>query len=355
MKLISQINKILPYFKKPSDINVFNNILVVSNTGLGDTLLSTPAIISLRRSFPDIQITFLINKKMFPLFNGLDFVNDFILYSSGFINQLTIVKEIRKREIDTIFLFHSNGPEDIFFSVLSRARNILKMTDNKNHDFHNLFINPPNSLLQHDIEKKLDLVRLLNPTNIVKEMFIPNHFYNMNGIIKKDPNYTYIGIQMGAQEAYKMWPVENFINLVDKLNMNFKYIKFVLLGSTNNENKIADRFERSIEIKDSVINLCGQSNIQELPIILNDLDLILTNDTGTLHLSIAMGKDTVSIFGPTNPDEFGPYQDLDKHKVLSIDNSKFVKDRSKDFKRLNKINGISLDMVYKVIEEWLEN
>ena len=354
MKVISQINKILPYFKKTSNICAFKNILVVSNTGLGDTLLSTPAIMSLRRSFPDIKITFLINKKIYPLFDGIEFVNDFILYSSGFFNQLKIIKEIKKRKIDTIFLFHSNGPEDIFFSVLSRARNIFKMTDNQNHDFHQLFINPPNTLLQHDIEKKLDLVRLLNPTNVVNEMFIPHYFNKMHGIIEKDIHFIYIGIQMGAQELYKMWPLENFINLAVRLNANFKNIKFVLLGSTNYENKLADRFEKAIQIQDGVINLCGKSTIKELPAILNDLDLIVTNDTGTLHLSIAMRKETVSIFGPTNPCEFGPYQDLEKHKVLTVGNSKFVKDRSEDYKKLNKINGISTDMVYKVIEEWME-
>ena len=79
MKLITQINKLLPYLKKPSDINTFHNVLVVSNTGLGDTILSTPAIISLRNSFPDINITFMVNKKMFPLFDGFEFVDSFVL------------------------------------------------------------------------------------------------------------------------------------------------------------------------------------------------------------------------------------------------------------------------------------
>ena len=90
MKIIEQVNKILQFFKKPSEIDSFKNILVVSNTGLGDTLLSTPSIVSLRKSFPEISLTFLINKKMFPLFDGFEFIDDFILYSSGFLNQFKI-------------------------------------------------------------------------------------------------------------------------------------------------------------------------------------------------------------------------------------------------------------------------
>ena len=135
MKLITQINKLLPYLKNPSDINTFHNVLVVSNTGLGDTILSTPAIISLRNSFPDISITFMVNKKMFPLFDGFEFVDSFVFYSSGSLSQLRIINNLRKSKIDTIFLFHSNGPEDIVFSVFSGAKNILKMTDNPNHEY----------------------------------------------------------------------------------------------------------------------------------------------------------------------------------------------------------------------------
>ena len=99
MKLLEQINKFVPYFKKLSDVNSFRNILVVSNTGLGDTLLSTPSIVSLRKSFPEISLTFLINKKMFPLFDGFEFIDDFILYSSGFINQFKVVSEITEKQI----------------------------------------------------------------------------------------------------------------------------------------------------------------------------------------------------------------------------------------------------------------
>ena len=102
MKLLEQINKFVPYFKKLSDVNAFRNILVVSNTGLGDTLLSTPSIVSLRKSFPEIRITFLINKKMFPLFEGFEFIDDFVLYSSGFLSQLKIINELLDQCINLI-------------------------------------------------------------------------------------------------------------------------------------------------------------------------------------------------------------------------------------------------------------
>ena len=352
MKLITQINKLLPYLKKTSDINSFDNILVVSNSGLGDTILSTPSIVSLRNSFPDINITFMVNKKIFPLFDGFEFVDSFVLYSSGFFSQLRIIKNLRKRKIDTIFLFHSNGPEDIFFSVFSGAKNILKMTDNPNHKYKKIFINSPNLTTKHDIEKKLDLVRLFNPDKLYKKMLIPKHFYSENSYLKKDPGIKYIGMQLGAQDIYKMWPIDNFICLAEKICKEFSNIKFVMLGSTKYEQNLVKKFQLGFSGSDLIVNLCGNSSIKSLPKILNDLELVITNDTGTLHLAIALQIKTVSLFGPTDSRVFGPYQDLDIHKVIQKDGG-FVNDLPKKQRSQEGMRLIKVDDVYCSIKDLL--
>ena len=355
MKILSQINKLLPYFKKTTNQNLFKNILVVSNTGLGDTILSTPAIISLRKSFPDLKITFMIKKSYSPLFEKFEFVDSFILYSSGFFNQIKIILNLKRKKIDTIFLFHSNGPEDLFFSILCGAKNIFKMTDNYNHEYKKVFVNEANNLSQHDIEKKIDLIRFFNPSYISTEMKISKHFYNKTGFIHKQKGYKYIGIQFGAQDEYKMWPCQNFITLINELNLKHQKLQFVLIGATRLEFLLANLIEDSIYKKKSIINFCGNTTISQLPIILNDLDVLLTNDTGTMHLSIDLANKTISLFGPTNSKEFGPYQDYAKHLVINGANSEFVKDRKKDFKTSNEMKNITTKIVLEAIEKCLKN
>ena len=352
MKLITQINKLLPYLKKPSDINTFHNVLVVSNTGLGDTILSTPAIISLRNSFPEINITFMVNKKMFPLFDGFEFVDSFVFYSSGFFSQLRIINNLRKRKIDTIFLFHANGPEDIFFSVFSGAKNILKMTDNPNHEYKKIFLNSPNLTTNHDIEKKLDLVRLYNPDKVYKRMLIPKHFYSENSYLKNDPGIKYVGMQLGAQDIYKMWPIDNFICLAEKICKEFSNIKFVMLGSTKYEQNLVKKFQLSFSKSDLFVNLCGNSSIQSLPKILNDLELVITNDTGTLHLAIALEIKTVSLFGPTDSKIFGPYQDFNLHKLIQVDGG-FVNNLPKKQRGQEGMELIDVDKVFSEVDDSL--
>jgi ADP-heptose:LPS heptosyltransferase len=353
MKFLYKLNKILPYFKKQSNLNYLEKILVVSNTGLGDTILSTPAIISLKKSFPDIHITFMVHKKMLPLFKEFEYVDDLEVYKSGFFNQICIVFKLRKRKIDTIFLFHSNGPEDLFFSIMSGAFNILKMTDNLDHEYKKCFLNHPNYKSQHDIEKKLDLVRIFKPKVIYKKLHIPKRFYQSFGFFEKDKDSIYLGFQLGAQDNYKIWPIINFVKLAKKLCNKSKKFKFVLMGSTTYEIKLAEEFCFGLDEPELVINLCGKSRIDDLSAIINDLNLLVTNDTGTLHLGVALGRKTISLFGPTNHNEFGPYQDYNIHKIIDTGNPSFVKDRQKDFKKQNPMTNIDIDYVYYAINEFL--
>lgn len=352
MKFIAQINKLLVSYKKPSDKNAFKNILVVSNSGLGDTVLSTPAIISLRQSFPEINITFMVHKKTFPLFKEFEYVDSFLIYSSGFFPQLKLIKKLRKKKIDTIFLFHSNGPEDIFFSICSGAKNILKVTDNQKHYYTNIFLNSPNLGIRHDIEKKLDLVRIFNAKKISKKMKIPRSFY-LKKSINKDSSIKHIGIQIGAQDSYKMWPIERFISLGKKIIQEFKDIKFILFGATEYEKNLVEKFQLGLSRPDKIIDLCGLTSIEDLPREINGLDLLITNDTGTLHMAIALKIQTISLFGPTNSKVYGPYQDLNLHKVIQRDGH-FVNKLPKKLRSQEGMELIDVDNVFEAVNESLK-
>lgn len=318
MKILNYINKLLPLFKKRSNKKLFHNVLVVSNTGLGDTILATPAIKTLRKNFANINITFLIHKNIYPLFENFEYVDDFLFYSRGIIHQISLIKQLRQKKIDTIFLLHSNGPEDIFFSILSGAHNILKMTDNTNHEYRHIFLNTLSNKKQHIIEKKLDLIRVFQPTIIDTKMEISKKFILQNNILEKNNHYKYIGLQIGAQDSYKMWPIEKFIELSRYL-LQTHSCYLVLLGSTSLEQELTTQLCQALNNPAYIINKCGKSNLTELAYIVKELNLLITNDTGTMHLAIALQTPTISLFGPTDSKIYGPYQDENLHDVIQKD------------------------------------
>ena len=347
MKLLSLVNKAIFSRRKVVSDDRLGEVLVVSNTGFGDTILSTPAVKSLRKSFPKQEITFLVNKKFFPLFESYKYVDNIWEYTGGYINLFSIISKCRIKRIHTILLFHSNGPEDIFISLLSGANNILKWTDNLNHEYQSLFMNAPASKKKHNIEKKNDLVRCFNPSVIDTTMSISDCYYQQENVDYLPKNKQIVGIQLGAQDTYKIWPVENIIKLSRFLIEQDYYVVF--FGATKLESKMI------LEIKDSIkssnfLDLCCKTKVEELPAILRSLNLLVTNDTGILHLAIAMKVKSLSLFSPTSHEEFGAYQDKELHYSIQKDGF-FVNNRPKKQRTQDGMKLIAVDEVLFKIKE----
>jgi ADP-heptose:LPS heptosyltransferase len=293
----------------------WESILVFSNTALGDTLLSTPAITSLRQSFPNVSLTLFVHRDMAPLFEGLAHVDHIVRYHGGFHKFVRTVMALRKSRPQAALLLHSNSPQDIPMAVLSGARIILKTpTQSEYRQFLSHQFMPK---LQHVIEERLDLVRLLGAKQLITRMQLPRRYDERRpDFLPKSIGgaHPVIGFQLGAANTFKMWPAENFAVLADRLTEKLKDAVIVITGSRN-EHLHA---RRTIDLCTTrrIHNLCGQYGIQDLPYLLREFDLLVTNDTGTMHLAVALGVPTLCLFGPTSATMIGPYQDLDRHRVI---------------------------------------
>ena len=132
-------------------------------------------------------------------------------------------------------------------------------------------------------------------------------------------NGSLVGFQFSASGQYKEWPVENFIDLGARLLGSKDSCKIVLIGGPGDSAR-GERIKDAIERKGGkgrVFNLSGKVALKDLPAAIKALDVLVTNDTGPLHVAIAVGTKTVSLFVPTNVDGTGPAQDLHLHKVIS--------------------------------------
>jgi len=349
MKLLNSVNKLIFSQRKKHSDDLLGNVLVVSNTGFGDTLLSTPAIKSLRKSFLNEKIIFLVNKKYASLFRKYKYVDAIWNYSGGYLNLFSLIVRCRINKIHTIFLLHSNSPEDIFIVLLSGAKNILKWTDNIDHPYKNLFLNQIQLKEQHNIEKKIDLIRFFNPKFIHTSMTISDYYDNQSPVDFLSNKKSVIGIQLGAQDIYKIWPVESVIKL--SLFLLSKNYFLVFFGSTKFEYKMMLEVEKAVS-SSGIYNLVCKTKIDELPSYLKQIKLLVTNDTGILHLAIAMKIKTLSLFGPTSSKEFGAYQDQNLHHSIQK-NGFFVNDKPKKSRTQDGMKLISVDEVIFKLEEMI--
>lgn len=292
------------------------SILVFSNTALGDTLLSTPAIVSLRNSFPDARITFFVGKAFAPLFAGFEAVDNMVLYHGGYKRFLRTVMELRREKPEIALLLHSNAPQDIPLAVLSGARVILK-TPTKSEYRKYLSCEFP-SRTQHTIEERLDLVRAIGATSLTRRMSLPRRYDPATRIAPSGAGRfkgaTTIGFQVGAANLFKLWPAEYFSALADRLTENVADVLIVITGSPG-EQTLGEEIIRGCRSA-NIRNACGAFRIEELPDLIRDFDLLVSNDTGTMHLAIALGTPTLCLFGATSSGLIGPFQDIDKHRVI---------------------------------------
>jgi lipopolysaccharide heptosyltransferase I len=125
---------------------------------------------------------------------------------------------------------------------------------------------------------------------------------------KWHPNGSrWIALQPGARWQNKRWPAEHFAELTRRLAAELSGVRFAVIGGAQ-EQPLAEVICRAVP--DRCLNLAGTTSLPELIEWLRRCDLLVTNDTGPMHVAVALGKPVVALFGPTEPRRTGPYGQL---------------------------------------------
>jgi len=119
----------------------------------------------------------------------------------------------------------------------------------------------------------------------------------------------WIALQPGARWLNKRWPVEHFTELTRRLAGAHADLRFAVLGGKDDQT-LAETVCRAAPGRCE--NLAGQTSLPEMIEWLRRCDLMVTNDTGPMHVAAALGKPVVGVFGPTEPRRTGPYHQLER-------------------------------------------
>lgn len=317
------------------------SIVVFSNTALGDTLLSTPAIKSLKDSFPNARITLFVHKNIYPLLEGSDFIDNFVIYHGGYKNFFSTVMQLRHLKADAALLMHSNGPQDIPMAIMSGVKIILKTPTKSSYKHHLSYEFSKKE--QHTIEDRLDLVRSIGGERLTTRMLLPQRYYEDKKREYLSSEALVIGFQPGAANIYKMWPAQNFKELANMILAQYPNAVIAVTGSKK-EHKLAEAIKEANS--ERIINFCGKFAIESLPKLISEMDVLVTNDTGTMHVAIALGTPTVSMFAGSDPKMFGAYQDADKHAVIFEDGYSLIADVAKAKRNDSAMRLISVDRIF---------
>lgn len=167
----------------------------------------------------------------------------------------------------------------------------------------------------------------------------------------KTDSARWIALQPGARWTNKRWPIEHFSALVKQLAARFADARFVILGG-NDDKSLAETLVAAAP--ERCLNLSGQTSLLEMVEWLRLSEVLVTNDTGPMHVAAALRKPVVAMFGPTEPRRTGPYGQLANVLRYPLPCSPCMKSRCHYVKPLECLNAISPAEVFERARRILE-
>lgn len=314
------------------DLSGVKRILAVSSTAIGDTLFATPALSALKEQFPHVETDLVAREKFIPLFNRIPGINRIIPYSGAFKNCFRLFKELKSGKYDLCIVFHDSDPCPVQAAWLAGIPFILRIGQRDDYVADLLSCRIPWHGTEHAIEHRLALVELITGRSFKKKddvrmklhvkeqesLEYMDRIFKLHGLAESR-RYIKTGFQLQASGEYKTWPSENFVNLAKLLTEFAPDVTIITMGSPSEQGavqKAVEEMKKAGVPEQRIINMAGRAELADLPLLVNGLDLLVTNDTGPLHVAIATNTPTVSLFVPTHANRTGPIQDLHMHTVV---------------------------------------
>ncbi len=295
------------------------NILIVKPSSLGDIIHTIPAVNLLVEYFPDSKIDWIVNPEFQDILKYVPNLDRKIIFQRKNLGDIVkcipttlhLIKEIRQKKYDFVFDFQGLMRSAIF-TRLASSNTFIGFDSPKEFLaawFYNMRYRTEKKI-QHALEKNISLVTYFfdKDLKIPKNILSKNIEVNENIItrLKNKKIDKLIGIIPGARWESKKWPVEFFIDIIDELSENNPDYKFVILGAKSDLN-IAEKILTTVKNRKNVVSFVGETDLIELTELIRRTRLILTNDSGPMHIAAALKIKSFVLFGPTDADKTGPY------------------------------------------------
>ena len=311
--LLKILKKLLFNNKKVSDSK---KILIFRTGSIGDSVCALPAIYSIRKNFPDAEIDILTNSGGENLIS-LKYIIDTSLVENIFdywnLKKKDIWKLLKPKKYDLFIQLPQNGAplfrqiRDIFIAKALGVKyafgwQVASSGFFPKHQAYLIKFNNERDRLLKIIENNgLKSYGLIYPLGIqiVHQLKIEK-LLKENNITDKGKN---IALIVGAKRPQNRWPIEYFKQVAEYLlNGGFN---IVLVGG-NDEYSLAEK----IVTNKNVFNLCGKLKPLETAELLKNCKLTISNDTGPMHLSYAVGTPVRAIFSSRDyPNKWFPPED----------------------------------------------
>ncbi len=281
----------------------------MTTTAIGDTLFSTPAIRAVKETYPEKEVHVLCHQRYALLLKENPHIDRLLFYRGKARGLLSLVRSLREQQYDLVIILHSNDPEAVPLAWATRAPYLIGSGTSRFAPFlsQGIVCRDEN---RHAIEQRLDLVRAAGADTADRRMdfFLPagwepkvrrmlNDFWG-GGV------QPVIGLHPTGSGRYKWWPADYFVDLGNRLFDRYG-CRFVLFSSKSEASAAQAIASR---MKAPVLNTEGRFDLAITGGLIRSCSLFIANDSGPLHMALALRVPTLALIGADSPLRIGPYQ-----------------------------------------------
>ncbi len=305
-------------------------ILILKPSSLGDVIQALPVLRLLKLHFRNAEIFWWIDSALAPLLEDDPDLTGIVRFERKRWKSLRYwpemarsIRWMREQKFDLVIDLQSLARSGAF-AWLANGKFLVGLDDAREgaHGYYDIAV-PRKSFHTHAVDWYLSVLPQIGVPIHNNFQWIPERQETATKVesifkSKLNPqsaicNSQLIVLQPGARWNNKRWPVENFSALVKLLAQKFPDARFAILGSADDKS-LGEKI--SAAEPNRILNLCGETSLPEMIEWIRLCDLMITNDTGPMHVAAALGKPLVALFGPTEPRRTGPYGQL--QNVLQI-------------------------------------
>lgn len=334
-------------------------ILILKPSSLGDVVQALPVLRSLKRHLPQSQIYWWIASTLAPLLEGdpdlagvLRFERERWAAPRQWAELWRTVRWVRAQRFDWVLdlqcLVRSAA-----FAWLANGQLTVGLDEPREgaRGFYDLIARRP-SFHTHAVDWYLGVLPLLGVPVATEFQWLPARPAAAARLREKWPidSAHWLAIQPGARWANKRWPVEYFAELLQRLATGRDGLRFAILGGPEDRG-LGEAIARAQP--ERCLDLTGKVTLPEMVEWIRLSKLIVTNDTGPMHVAAALGKPVVALFGPTEPRRTGPYGQIEEVLQQRLPCVPCLRSRCAYFKPLECLRSLSPAAVFDAVQERL--
>jgi heptosyltransferase-2 len=287
-------------------------ILIFEVNWRGDVLFSTPAIRAIRKRYPDSFIAVLVVGRCREILEQNPNIDEIIIYEEyqrhkSLLGKLKLIRELGRKKFDQVFIFHRSFTRALMVYLAGIPERIGYNTKKRGFLLTKKIELPEQGL--HKVEYFLNMVQAAGISGERKfyEFYISEgekawarQTLSAQGI---NDNDFLVVLNPGGNWKPKRWFPDRFAEVGDRLVKDYN-ARVIITGSLR-DRALAEEIAGLMKAKP--ISFCGKTDLKKLGALLEKADLVISGDSGPMHIAVALGTRVIALFGPTSPAITGPY------------------------------------------------